>query len=54
MATMTSMWLQHDTEMGITYVDLVMTSMSLVNLGPTPMAIDCPMTTVEDISELED
>ena len=54
MATMTSMWVQKDVAMGATYVDTVMASMSLISLGPTPMAVNCPMTTVEDISELED
>ena len=54
MATMTSMQLWLDAMMSISYVDSVMTSMSLVSLGPTPMAVDCPMPTLGDTSEPED
>ena len=38
---------------GGTYVDTVTASMSLVSLGPAPMAVDCPMATLEDVTEWE-
>ena len=53
MATMLSMWLWQDTMMGTTYVDTMTASMSLVSLGPTPMAVGCPTATLEDVTEWE-
>ena len=54
MATMTSTWLWQDTMMGTTYIDSMTTSMSLVSLGPAPMVVDHPMTTLEDVTDVED
>ena len=51
MATMMFMWLWQDIMMGTTYVDTVTASMSLISLGPTPMAGDHPMATLEDVTE---
>ena len=51
MATMTSMWMCQDTVTGATYVDTVMASMSLISLRPTPMAVDCAMPSLEDLSD---
>ena len=53
MATMMLMWLYQDSMMGATYIDMVTASMSLVSLGPTPMALDCPTATLEDVREQE-
>ena len=53
MATVMSMWLCQDSMMGITYVDTMTASMSLVSLGPTPMVVDCPTATLEDVTEQE-
>ena len=39
--------------MGATYVDMVTSSMSLVSLEPTPMVVDCPTATLEDVMEQE-
>ena len=52
-ATMMYMWLQQDSMMGDTYVDTVTASMSLINLGPTPMVVDHPTATLEDVTEQE-
>ena len=54
MSTMMSTCLQQDTMMGATYVDTMTASMSLISLGPTPMAGDHPMATLEDVTESED
>ena len=43
MATMISSWLWQDIVAGATYLDMVTTSMSLVSLEVTLMAVDCPM-----------
>ena len=40
--------------MGITYIDSMMTSMSLVSFGPAPMAVDHPMAALEDVTDVED
>ena len=37
---MISTWVQQDAVTGITYLDTVMTFMSLVSLGSTPMEVD--------------
>ena len=54
MGMMTSMWLWQDAMMGITYIDSMTASMSLVSLGPTPIAFDHPVATLEVVLELED
>ena len=42
-----------DTTMATTYIDYVMTSVSLVSLGPASMVVDCPMPTLEDVTNAE-
>ena len=51
MATMISMQMWQDVATGITYLDTVTASMSLVSLRATPMAADHPMPTLEDPSD---
>ena len=51
MATMTSTWMQQDVVTGVTYVDTVTASMGLASLGSTPMADECPMPTLENLSD---
>ena len=46
MAIMISMQMWQDVVTGITYLDTVATSMSLVCFGATPMAVDHPMPTL--------
>ena len=53
MANMMSTWLQQDSMMGATFADMVIVSISLISLGPTPMAVDCPMATPEDVTDQE-
>ena len=53
MAIMMLMWLCQDSMMGATFVDTVTTSLSLMNLGPTPMVVDHPTATLEDVTEWE-
>ena len=43
--------MQQDAVTGITYLDTVMASMSLVSLGSTPMTVDCVMPDLEDIMD---
>ena len=49
MATMTSTQMQQDAVTGITYLNTVMASMSLVSLGSLPMVVDCLMPAIEDL-----
>ena len=53
MAMMISTWMWQDMVTGVTYLDTVMVSMSLVSLGATPMAVDHPMPALEDSTELD-
>ena len=39
--------------MGTTYIDSMMTSMSLVSLGPAPMVVDHPMAILVDVTDVE-
>ena len=52
-AMMISMRLHQDVALGITYLDMVTTSMSLVGLGATPMAVDHPMAALEEWKDSE-
>ena len=47
MATITLMWVWQDMATGITLIDTVMTSMSLMSLGSAPMAVNHPMPALE-------
>ena len=49
MAMMVSMQLHHDVMLGITYIDMMTCSMSLVSLGATPFTVDHPMPTLEEV-----
>ena len=51
MTTMMSTQMQQDTVTGITYLDTITASMSLVSMGSTPMAVDCLMSTIEDLTD---
>ena len=39
--------------MGITYIDSVTTSLSLISLGPASMVVDYPTATLEDVTNAE-
>ena len=54
MATMMSTQLQQDAMTGTTYINSMMTSMSLVSLELAPMVVDHPMATLEDVMNVED
>ena len=51
MATRTLTWVWQDTATGITYVDAVTTSMSLVSLGSTTMGVDHPLLAPENLMD---
>ena len=52
--TKLSAWLQQVTITGVTYIDFVTTSMSLFSLSLASMGSDCPMATLEDVTDMED
>ena len=42
---------QQDTVTSVTYLDTVTASMSLISLGSTPMAVDCQMPVLENLTD---
>ena len=52
-AMMISMQMWQDAATGITYLDTVMASISLVSLGATPTAVNHLMPALEDFTELD-
>ena len=53
MTIMISKWVWQDVVTGITYLDTVMASMSLVSLGSTPMVIDHLVPALENLIDLD-
>ena len=50
--TIMSTQMQQDAVTDITYLDIVMASMSLVSLGSTPIMVYCLMPTTEDLMDV--
>ena len=54
MIMMMSMQLWQDARLGTTYIDSVTASTSLISLSPSPMVVDHPRATLEDVMDVED
>ena len=53
MATMISMEINQDEMTGNIYMNTVMASMGLINLETPLMAVDCQMSTLEDVTDMD-